>query len=332
MARDGLRFLGSEFDNDNYAYEESMVLNKAQSTIQYVSYMLNRTARMFEYEGLPDTIPDYMLELYLQMRGVVGIARAETLHEQYRLDGSKSGLYCFYGTLGGPPDIYLRPTMFIAANPALKQSLNLVIGKDCEIIKNDTRAIGLMPMFTRYAQQMSENDISLRSAQINSRQRTIISAQTDREHEAAEEYINQLEAGEFAILAEDAFLEGVKITSAGSAAPNTIIQLIELQQYLKASWFNEIGINTNFNMKREYLSAEEIAANTDVLLPLVDDMLYCREKALERINSMFGTNITVKKASSWDNKARESEAELKNMEDGGEDAYDSQSESNDSSE
>ena len=85
-------------------------------------------------------------------------------------------------------------------------------------------------------------------------------------------------------------------------------------QYLKASWFNEIGLNTNFNMKREYLSAEEIAANTDVLLPLVDDMLYNRERACDRINAMFGTNISVHKNSAWENKMRESEAELAAME------------------
>ena len=143
-------------------------------------------------------------------------------------------------------------------------------------MRNDTRAIGLFPMFLRYAQQLAENDISIRAAQINSRQRSIITAQTDREKEAAIHYLNQLEAGELGYIGEDTFFEGVDVVSAGSAAPNSIIQLIELQQYLKASWFNEIGLNTNFNMKREYLSAEEIAANTDVLLPLVDDMLYCR--------------------------------------------------------
>ena len=67
-------------------------------------------------------------------------------------------------------------------------------------------------------------------------------------------------------------------------------------------------------MKREYLSAEEIAANTDVLLPLVDDMLTNRLAACERINAMFGTNISVHKNSSWENKARESAAEIDNME------------------
>ena len=312
MASDALRFLGLDFED--YPYESAMVLNKRQSTFQYVAYMLNRTNRMFEYEGLPDTIPAYKLEEFLQTRGVVCVAKADTIFPQDRLDGATSGLYAFFGSFGARPDIYLRPTQFIVANPNLRQSLQLTMGKECEIIKNDTRCIGLLPLHFRYAQQMAENDISIRSAQINSRQRTLVSTKTDREKEAAEQYINQLEAGETAILAEDPFWEGVKVVGAGSAAPNGIIQLIELQQYLKASWFNEIGLNTNFNMKREYLSSEEIAANTDVLLPLVDDMLWNRQRACERINALFGTNISVRKSSSWENKSRESEAEIESME------------------
>ena len=313
MAQDGLRFLGTDID---YKYESSMVLAKKQSVMQYVAYMLDRTIRMFEYDGLPDTIPDYMLEQYLQTGGACAITdKGQLLFEQDRLGGAKSGLFAWWGSFGGRPDVYLRPTQYIVANPNLKESMILTIGKDCVLCKNDTRAIGLLPMFFRYAEQLVENEISIRSAQINSRQRTFISAATDRTRNAAEEYLNQLEAGEIAILGDTLALEDLKIVSAGSAAPNAIIQLIELQQYLKAAWFNDIGLNTNFNMKREYLSAEEIAANTDVLLPLVDDMLYNRQKWVEEVNSRYGTNISVKKGSSWDNKARESEAEIINMED-----------------
>lgn len=310
MASDALRFLDEDLDT----YSKDTVLDKRAAIFQYVQYMLDRTSQMFKYSGLPETIPDYMIELILQQRGFACFAEVETLEPQYRLGGNKQGLFILRGAFGERPDIYLRPTGFIVANPALEKSYNFTIGKDCEIIKNDTRAIGLLPLFFRYAQQMAENDISIRSAQINSRQRTIISTRTDRERESAVEYTKQLVAGELTIIGEDPFFEGIKVQSAGSAAPNTIIQLIELQQYLKASWFNEIGLNTNFNMKREYLSAEEIAANTDVLLPLVDDMLYCRQQALDRVNRMFGTNITVEKNSSWSNKARESEAEIVRME------------------
>ena len=308
--KDGLRFL----DDIEPQYTGALVLDKAASVRQYVAYMLARTNEMFEWEGLPDTIPSYMLEQLLQCHGAVTICKAETLYNQERLGGTKSGIFAFRAVFSKFPDIYLRPTGCIVANPALAESLTLTIGKDCEIIKNDTYCIGLLPLHYRYAEQLAENDVSIRSAQINSRIRTVISAETDREKESAEEYLKQIEAGEIGVRAETPFLEGVKVQSAGSAPPNGIIQFIELQQYLKASWFNEIGLNTNFNMKREYLSAEEIAANTDILLPLVDDMLHNREQAAERINAMFGLNISVHKNSAWENKMRESEAEIEAME------------------
>lgn len=320
MASDALRFL------DLPEYEESVVLDKALSTRLYVEYMLDRTGQMFEYEGLPDTIPAYILEQYLQTYGVVAFSETKTVYPQNRLGDVSEGLFVFRGNLGARQDIYYRPTEFILANPVIPEGKNLKIGTECEIIKNDTRCVGMMPMFTRYAQQMVENDISIRSAQINSRQRTVIVCKTDAQKEAAVKYLNQLEAGELGVLTSEQFLQGAEVVATGTAAPNSIIQLIELQQYLKASWFNEIGLNTSFNMKREYLSAEEIAANTDVLLPLVDDMFKCRLEGIEKINAMFGLHITVKKSSSWDNKARESESELKIMENqaGGEDNEDSE--------
>lgn len=308
--RDGLRFL----DRDDFKYKGPLVLDKAGSIRQYVSYMLARTNEMFEWENLPETIPSYMLEQFLQCHGAVTICRAETIKPQERLGGTRTGVFAFRAVFTDFPDVYLRPTGCIVANPALAESMTLKIGVDCEIIKNDTYCIGLLPLHYRFAEQLAENDVSIRAAQINSRIRTVITASTDREKESAEEYLEQIEAGEIGTIAENAFLEGIKVHQAGSAAPNSIIQFIELQQYLKASWFNEIGLNTNFNMKREYLSAEEIAANTDILLPLVDDMLHNRQAACERINSMFGLNISVHKNSAWENKTRESEAEIENME------------------
>ena len=106
-------------------------------------------------------------------------------------------------------------------------------------------------------------------------------------------------------VADQTFLDGVKVNNVSVQGANSIIQLIELQQYLKASWYNEIGLNANFNMKREYLSEEELRASTDVLLPLIDDMLRCRKEAIDKVNSEYGTNITVDKNSAWENKQKE---------------------------
>lgn len=283
------------------------ILDKKESIFNYMMTMLDRTNQMFEYSGLPDTIPAYMLETFLQINGHIGFVK---------WDGS---LYALPGGMGGAQDPYYRPTLYIIANPALGGSRMCKIKnhlpphdrvewdslEDCVLMKNDTNFRGLFYLCSRYATQLAENDVSIRSAQINSRQQAFISAGSDRDVASANAYIKGLEEGKLIAVAETQFLEGIKAANLSVQGANTIIQLIELQQYLKASWYNEIGLNANFNMKREYLSEEEIRSSTDVLLPLIDDMLRCREEAVGLVNSTFGTSISVKKNSAWENKQEE---------------------------
>lgn len=281
------------------------ILDKEKSIYNYVMLMFDRTNQMFEYNGLPDTIPDYMLELYLQVNGHVCITEV------------KGNLYALPGGLGGAPDPYYRPTLYVLANPGLGYSASLDIinhlppyakqdsqGK-CVLVKNDTNLRGLFYLFSRYATELAENDVSIRCAQINSRQQTLIAANTDSQIASANAYFDNLEKGKIIAVADQSFLDGINSTNVSVQGANSIIQLIELQQYLKASWYNEIGLNANFNMKREYLSEEELRASTDVLLPLIDDMLRCRKEAIEKVNSEYGTNITVEKNSAWENKQEE---------------------------
>lgn len=300
----------------------SSVLDKPKSHEQYVSYMLDRTSRMFEWDGLPDTIPAYMLELYLQIFGYaafVEIQSTDPVLTPQKIT-TPPGVYIFYGGVGGERDIYYRPKLFTLANPRVKnpvQSTILYPGDDpegvnrpCVLMSNDRQYLGLLPLYNRYASQMVENDISIRSAQINARALVGISTSTDREAESARKFLDNLEAGKLATIGESAFLDGIQVANIATQSSNTIIQLIELQQYLKASWYNELGLNVNFNMKREYMSEEEIAVNTDILLPLVDDMLACREEAAELLNKVFNLNVTVRKSSAWANKEQEDVAAL----------------------
>jgi len=288
------------------------ILDKRKSIYNYVLTMFDRTNQMFEYKGLPDTIPAYMLELYLQINGHIG---------WLEWNGK---LYALPGGWGGAPDPYYRPTIYIVANPALGGSHDCRIVNhlppfdetvwstkpDCVLMRNDTNMRGLFYLFSRYATELSENDISIRSAQINSRQQSIIAASTDREIASARAYIKALEDGKLEAVMDQAMAtKGIRATNVSVQSANVIIQLIELQQYLKASWYNEIGLNANFNMKREYLSEEELMAQTDTLIPLIDDMLRCRKEAIEVVNSTFGTSISVEKNSAWENKQKELETE-----------------------
>lgn len=301
MSKDSLRFLG--LDPSSSVDCTCDILDKSSSTFNYVQYMLDRTNRMFKYSNLPDTIPEPLLEFMLQTYGSVAVLE------------HNGDLYAFRCHFGGPPDPYYRPTQAVIANPALNITSTFRVAnhfppfdkttwesyQPCVRFLNDTQIQGLIPLFARYATQMTENDISIRSAQINSRQQTIIAADIGPEIESAEKYIANLEAGRLSSIQKRPFADGVHVNSIGGNS-NIVMQLIELQQYLKASWYNEIGLNSNFNMKRQYLSTEEVQSSTDIMLPLVDNMLYCREQAVDFINKQYGTNISVEKDSAWENK------------------------------
>lgn len=301
LAQDALRFLGDDSAPVKWNCD---ILDKDLAIFNYIQYMFDRTNCMFRYTGLPDTIPEYMLEYMLQIYGAVAIIEH---------DGS---VYAMRANFGGPPDPYYRATQSVVANPALN------IGKNYRIVnhfppfertaweamppsvqfRNDSQMQGLLPMFARYAVQMAENDVSIRSAQINLRQQTLITANTGPEYESALSYMKQLEQGRLAAIATRSFLEGVKVANVGSGQSNLVTQLLELQQYLKASWYNEIGLNSNFNMKSQYISSEELNSTADIMLPLIDNMFESRQRALEYVNSEFGLSISVEKNSAWEKK------------------------------
>lgn len=290
----------------NFArYVDSMTLggvydftDKKTCVSQHIAYMLARTQQMFTWENLPDTIPARMLELYLQTNGNVCF---------YKHEGD---LYVFTGGLGGEPDVYYMPTIYTIANPALNLTVNAVINRDCIVMPSDSLYMGMLPMYHRYATGMTENELSMKIAMVNSRLSAVISAQDDRTKASAEKYLKDLEEGKQGIIGETAFLDGVRVQPYGNTGnTNILTNLIENEQYLKASWYNEIGLNANYNMKRESLNSAESQLNNDALLPLVDDMLACRQKGIEKVNSMFGTNISVRLASSWQDNQQEIDLE-----------------------
>lgn len=264
-------------------------IDKVDYLLSNNAYMLARTQEIFRYDGLPDTIPARILELYLQCNGFVGI---------FRTSGQ---LYATYGGLGGQPDYNYMPTIFTVANPALKYNANLEIDKECVIIPNDAMYIGLLPLLTQYNKLIVDNLVTMRMRNINMRNTELIGAVDDRTREAAREYLRQLEEGKNGIIGEQAFLDSLRVHPTGAGANNrSMTELIEYNQYLKGMLYNELGLNQSFNMKREALNENETEINKTALIPLIDNMLKCRKEGIEKVNAMFDTNIRVELSSAWE--------------------------------
>lgn len=283
--------------------------NKSNNVQQSMLYMFNRTQSMFTYTGLPDTIPERMLEMYLQINGNVCIADITEQDLAENPNNPKTGLYAFTGGLGGIPDAYYRPTVYTVANPYLNISKQYEIDKDCVVICNDSFYLGLAPLYQKFATAKVENELSIFVAMINSRIPTLISSGNDQTRKSAETYLKRIADGDIGVIADNDFIGQLQVVPYGTTGTHTITDLIELEQYIKASWFNTLGLNANYNMKRESINSGESQLNNDALLPLIDDMLNNRREGLSKVNAKYGTNITVDLSSSWKDNQQEIDLE-----------------------
>ena len=279
----------------NFADKSKCIDNK-------ISYMLARTQSMFSYSGLPETLNSRIIELYLQVNGNLCITDiGEDIINKSGHSELTPGLYAFTGGMGGEYDIYYMPTLYTVSNPYLNYSKNLKIDDDCIVIPSDSMYYGLLPLFQKYATALTENELSMNIATIVLRLQALISASDDNTKKAAEKYLQDIISGKIGVIAENTFLDNdLKVTPYSTTGAHTTIQnIIELEQYLRATWFNDLGLNANYNMKRESINSGESQLNNDALLPLVDNMLKCRQDGFDKVNKKYGTNIKVELNSSW---------------------------------
>lgn len=249
--------------------------------------VLDKMQSAFKWLGLPDTIPQKWLEYYLQTKGWSFVTKVN------------GELYAFTGGLGGEPDPYYQPTICTIANPALNFSKECVIDKDGILISNDVYRTGIIPIIGKYAGLLAENTITIRIADILARITSIISGGDESTIESALEYLRQIEEGQLGVIEESAFLQDLKVQPGATSGTTRLTDLIEMEQYLKSSMYNELGLQSNYNMKRESINSSEAQLGDDILQPFIDNMLAMRKEACEKINAMFGTDISVELNSAW---------------------------------
>lgn len=265
---------------------EEAAFNKDLITKEYIKSFLIKTQHIFKYNGLPDSIPQKDLEFILQCNGFAVITKVN------------GDLYALKGNLGGVPNAYYLPTQAVVSNPYLKFSKSLDIDKDCVVMLNDSLYHGLYDIIALNSNLLAECDLSFKYAAINERLSTLIEATNDTAKAEAEEFFKQVINGSgYGVIASPQFLERIQVHNL--AAGTKVQDLIELKQYIYGTFCQQLGIQNNYNMKREAINEAEASLTTDMLYTLIDDMLEQRRIGLDKINAMYGTSISVELDGIW---------------------------------
>ena len=240
---------------------------------------------------LPD-MPKFTVESWTQTSGWGAVVK-------------KNGKYHFVSGVNagfiGEFTEYFMPKGVIVSNPyATGIDGEYYFGKDAVLLRNDTNMQGLMPLLAPLAELQVESNVSMLQAIENLRIVNVFHAKTDRMKEAVLSFLKQIRWGRSGfITGEDSKTKWsgssdspvIESLPHAGVPSNYIVQFIEASQYVRATLFNEIGLQANGNLKREKLNDSETSLNDDTLRPIIDNMLECRKQFVEDLNSTFGLEI-----------------------------------------
>ena len=269
--------------------------------------MAIRTQEMFDWNGLPTTIPQRVIETQLQGRGF-------TIIFKY-----KEKMFACWGSLGGMLNYNYLPKYARVTNPylapktllfkiyygkddydyELQKNEELQADGDCVVIPNDSLYYGLLPIHSMYSSELAQTKLTKNQLMIIARAMYLYSAPTEDRKRDFKDVMKSLENGDYDCIVDDDMLSEAKTLPFADKALNDFTSLIENEQYIKASWFNDLGLQANYNMKREAINSNESQLNKDAILPLTDNMFKMRKVGIDLVNELFGTNWSVDFSSAW---------------------------------
>lgn len=263
------------------------IMSTEYAYLRFRKKLVNTAHSIFEWNGLPESIDENFLTNELIEHGIIGII------------DTPNGLTAVRGYVGGEINQYYRPTHFLYANPVIGSGEPL-IGTECAAIfltSEDmipfTPAGGLSSLIDSTALLLADNMISLNVSQKNSRIMLLAAADDENTANSAERTIMDMYNGRPYKVVNKTLTDSFEVNPlANVKIAENMRQLIENQQYILSHFYQELGINSNFNLKRERLISSEVDLNAECLDTLVDDMEKTVNDGLKICNKLFDTNIT----------------------------------------
>jgi len=293
----------SEFDKNWYKNSDDLVSDRPALIKSNLMYMFAKSNRIFEYKKAPETFSVQDFEQNLQLYGFctcVDVDTSATYAQTGKESKAKSGVYALYSTLGGMSNANLRPTVSIVSNAYLHFSKSLLVDDECVVVLNDNLYTGLYPLSRKYAELIADAEITLRFALINQRIEGIVTTEKDTGKASADKFFDDIIQGKtIGAVVNKEFMNGLQVSPFHSTNSDSIKSIIESIQYLKSHWYMELGIDANYNMKREAINESETEMNDDTLIPLISQMFFQRKVGIDKLNKMYNLNMSVELSPLW---------------------------------
>ena len=279
--------------------------------------LYNNVSKLIQIEGMEEYVDNDFVMSQLILSGRIAIFK------------NGQNMVWLNANVGGDVNEYYKPQKILISNPILgskelKRDTNAVVIHltPMDILQEYPKTHpffqlegGLYSLISMCANLLADNISSINTAQINTRVHAVFTADNNSAAQSAETILKRIYEGKpYSVVTSEMLSEFHVNPMSSNGISKDLIELLEVCQYIISIFWNSIGIDANYNMKRESINSNESQLNDDMLHPLIDDMLARRREALEEVNKMFGTNITVDFNGAWLTNEKEGELTLDQME------------------
>jgi hypothetical protein len=260
-------------------------MDKKQINKAVRDYLAATAMSMFRYEGLPDNVRPEDLERMLLENG-------ELIFTKWNDE-----FYIFQFTGTGKQNYLGEWNSYQVNNPYINCN-HVFTDRDAVRIRNTDNSVSLSGMLDMYSELLSESYITLNMSDVNARLSFLISAGDNATKTSAELFLKQVYDGKQGIIGSQPLLDSLSVNPL--ADHKDFQSVIQLNKFYYSDFFQKIGLTNLYNNVHDRISATETQFTATSIYPFVDNMKKNREAAVERINKLFGLNVSVEFTSSWD--------------------------------
>ncbi len=203
-----------------------------------------------------------------------------------------------HGALYGR-NFYYRPDRAIIANPMLKNTPELIIGRDCSLVKLAPDYRGAYDVVSTFSDLAALILQAMGVNIVNTKLAYVMSSDNKAMAETFKAMLSDIDSGQPAVAVDKAlfdadgnprwvmFNQNLKQTFLGN-------DLATLMQTIESMFLSFIGIrNVNYE-KRERLISDEVNANNQNTQAIAKVWLDSMQESMKKTNDMFGLNLSVK--------------------------------------
>lgn len=267
-------------------------MDKKQINKAVRDYLFATAMTMFRYEGLPGNVRPEDLERMLLENGELIFTK---WHEEF---------YIFQFTGTGKQNYLGEWDGYQVNNPYINCN-QVFTDKDAVRIRNTDNSVSLSGMLDMYSELLSESYITLNMSDVNARLSFLISAGDNATKTSAELFLKQVYEGKQGIIGSQPLLDSLSVNPL--ADHKDFQSVIQLNKFYYSDFFQKIGLTNLYNNIHDRISATETQFTATSIYPFVDNMKKNREAAIEKINKLFGLNVSVEFTSSWDYRIKNGE-------------------------